>query len=133
MTYLSLIIALITVESGGKDFAIGDGGKALGCLQMHSDYVQDAAEYAGTDWVHEDALIRDVAVHILIAYMDRYATVERLGRKPTLEDIARIHNGGPNGWKKKSTNAYWAKVKKELDSYNIIPVVKESLTTNTAR
>ena len=65
--------------------------------------------------------------------MDRYATVERLGRKPTLEDIARIHNGGPNGWKKKSTDAYWAKVKKELDSYNIIPVVKESLTTNTAR
>jgi hypothetical protein len=118
MTYLSLIISLITVESGGKDFAIGDNGKALGCLQLHAGYVQDAAEYAGMDWIHQDALVRDAAVHIFIAYMDRYATEERLGRKPTMEDIARIHNGGPNGYKKKSTEAYWAKVEKELNSYD---------------
>jgi hypothetical protein len=118
MTYLSLIIALITVESNGNDFQIGDKGKALGCLQLHAAYVQDAAEYAEANWVHEDAFIRDVAVHIFIAYMDRYATEERLGRKPTMEDIARIHNGGPNGWKKKSTEAYWAKVEKELNSYD---------------
>lgn len=120
MTYISLIIALITVESNGNDFEIGDGGKALGCLQMHAAYVQDAAEHAGKDWVHEDALIRDVAVQIFMAYMDRYATAERLGREPTAEDIARIHNGGPNGYKKKSTVKYWVKVKKQLDSYDII-------------
>ena len=29
------------------------------------------------------------------------------------EVIARCWNGGPKGWKKKSTNYYWAKVVKE--------------------
>ena len=55
--------------------------------------------------------------------MHRYATVERLGREPTLEDIARIHNGGPNGFKKSSTDAYWAKVKKQLESEGTLPDV----------
>jgi len=121
MTYISLIMALITVESNGDNFAKGDRGKALGCLQLHAAYVYDAAEHAGEDWVHEDAYKRDVAVQIFMAYMDRYATEERLGRKPTAEDMARIHNGGPNGYKKSSTDAYWAKVKEQLDSYDIIP------------
>jgi len=121
MTYISLIMALITVESNGDNFAKGDRGKALGCLQLHAAYVQDAAEHAEMSWIHEDAYQRDVAVAIFMAYMDRYATEERLGRKPTAEDMARIHNGGPNGYKKSSTDAYWAKVKEQLDSYDIIP------------
>ena len=114
MTYMKLILALIMVESGGNDFEIGDNGKAYGCLQMHAAYVKDAAEYAGKDWVHEDAFQRDVAIQIFEAYMARYATKERLGREPTAEDIARIHNGGPNGYKKKSTEKYWQKVKAVL-------------------
>jgi len=114
MTYMTLILALIMVESGGNDFEIGDDGKAYGCLQMHAAYVQDAAEYAGKDWVHEDAFQRVVAIQIFMAYMARYATEERLGREPTLEDIARIHNGGLNGYKKKSTEKYWQKVKSML-------------------
>lgn len=109
---MTLIIALITIESGGNDFAIGDDGKAYGCLQMHAAYVQDAAEHAGKEWIHEDALQRDVAIQIFMAYMDRYATAERLGHEPTIEDIARIHNGGPDGYKKSSTDKYWEKVKK---------------------
>ena len=47
--------------------------------------------------------------------MKRYATEHRLGRKVTQEDIARIHNGGPNGYKKESTEKYWSKVKKILN------------------
>ncbi len=46
----------------------------------------------------------------LQAYMRRYATVARLGHAPTDEDIARIHNGGPNGYKKRKTMAYWNRV-----------------------
>ena len=34
--------------------------------------------------------------------------------KPTYEVYARIWNGGPDGWKKRSTLKYWKKVKKEL-------------------
>tara|TARA_Y100000114_G_scaffold156843_1_gene185584 strand:- start:2770 stop:3156 length:387 start_codon:yes stop_codon:yes gene_type:complete len=111
MTLISLIMILIQVESAGNDLAIGDNGLAYGCLQMHKAYVQDAAEYAGEDWVHEDAFDRETSIDIFIAYASRYATEERIGRPVTLQDIARIHNGGPDGWKKSSTEKYWKKVK----------------------
>ena len=108
------IMALISIESSGNDSAVGDNGKAFGCLQLHSAYVQDASEYAKQDWKHEDAFDRETAIKITLAYMSRYATEERLGRVPTLEDLARIHNGGPNGYKKSATAKYWKKVKNEF-------------------
>jgi len=111
MTLISLILILIQVESAGDDLAIGDNGLAYGCLQMHKAYVQDASEYAGKDWKHEDAFDRETSIDIFIAYASRYATEDRIGRPVTVQDIARIHNGGPNGWKKESTKAYWQKVR----------------------
>jgi len=111
---MALIMVIIQIESSGNDLAIGDDGLAFGCLQMHSAYVQDAAQYAKADWVHEDAFDRETSIDIFIAYMSRYATKERLGREVTAEDIARIHNGGPNGWKKSATDAYWDKVRKNI-------------------
>ena len=46
--------------------------------------------------------------------MKRYATEKRLGRTVNMQDIARIHNGGPNGYRKDSTLGYWKKVKIQL-------------------
>lgn len=46
--------------------------------------------------------------------MSRYATTKRLGHAPTDEDIARIHNGGPNGHKNPNTEGYWKKVESHL-------------------
>ena len=48
------------------------------------------------------------------AYMKRYATEARLGHAPTDEDLARIHNGGPNGYKNPATLDYWRKVQQHL-------------------
>jgi hypothetical protein len=41
--------------------------------------------------------------------MDRYAP-----KGASDEVLARIHNGGPKGYKKTATVKYWNKVKKEL-------------------
>jgi len=118
---MTLILALIAVESNGNDRAIGDDGLAFGALQIHACYVADANEFANEDWTHEDAYDRDKAIKIFLAYMDRYATEKRLGRIVTIEDIARIHNGGPNGYKKDATLKYWRKVKAELISRGVYP------------
>jgi hypothetical protein len=112
--WIVLLTALIAVESNGNPNAIGDDGLAYGCLQLHAGYVQDATEYARQDWTHEDAFDPATARQIVRAYMARYATERRLGRTPTYEDVARIHNGGPNGYKKAATDKYWQKVKKKL-------------------
>lgn len=42
-------------------------------------------------------------------YGERYRRIA--GKAPTAEVLARIHNGGPSGWRKESTLGYWAKVK----------------------
>jgi hypothetical protein len=115
MNYITLILILIQIESGGNDLQVGDNGLAFGCLQLHAAYVQDAAEHAGENWTHEDAFDRETSIQIVAAYMDRYATEKRLGRPVTIEDIARIHNGGPNGYKKDSTIKYWKKFQ-EIES-----------------
>ncbi|MDP6249404.1 MAG: hypothetical protein QGH26_01040 [Candidatus Pacebacteria bacterium] len=56
--------------------------------------------------------IRSIA--ICREYIDYYAIERRIGREPTLQDMARIWNGGPNGYKKPSTKKYWEKVKEVL-------------------
>lgn len=39
---------------------------------------------------------------------------EKTGKPVTYEVLARIHNGGPLGWKKPETLAYWNEVRDEL-------------------
>jgi hypothetical protein len=51
--------------------------------------------------------------------MNRYATKARLGHEPTDEDLARIHNGGPNGVKRRSTIGYWHKVQQFLRIHQV--------------
>jgi len=115
-TIWQLIAILIQIESGGNDLAVGDDGKALGCLQIHEAYVKDVNKIWGTDYKHTDAFDRKLATEMFIFYTSWYAIKmeDKTGRKTTFEDLARIHNGGPNGWQKESTKPYWNKVKQYL-------------------
>ena len=111
MSWAKILDALHQVETSGRLGPIkGDNGAALGPLQIHRAYHQDS----GVAGPYERCADLDYAKSVVRAYMRRYATERRLGRAVTAQDIARIHNGGPNGWKRKSTLGYWAKVRKEL-------------------
>jgi hypothetical protein len=110
-----LLYAIALVESNNSQLAVGDNGKAFGPYQLHAAYVQDAAEFAKVEWIHYHAFHDQIAEDIIRAYMARYATAERIGRPVTAADIARIHNGGPNGYRRDSTLGYWAKVQAELN------------------
>jgi len=110
----AFILALIAVESGGRDHAVGDDGNAFGCLQIWQCVVDDVNRVAKTNYIHKDAFSRNDAIFMLEVYIGHYCTEKRLGRKPTLEDAARIWVGGPNGYKKRSTIKYWLKVKAHL-------------------
>lgn len=103
-----LIAALITVESGGRDNAIGDGGAAIGALQIHKSVVVDVNRIAGTSYTHQQMTNRIAARKVCEIYLTRYA-----GGK-TNEEAARIWNGGPNGHHKSATVGYWNKVRKHL-------------------
>jgi len=107
-----LVDAIHIVESGGRTGPIvGDGGAALGPLQIHRACWQDS----NLPGKYEDVADLAYAKRVFAAYMARYATERRLGRPVTDQDRARIWNGGPNGYKKTATLKYWAKVKKEMN------------------
>ena len=107
-----LVDAIHQVETGGRLGPVrGDGGKALGPLQIHRACWLDA-KVPGR---YEDCADLSYSKRVFAAYMARYATERRLGRPVTDEDRARIWNGGPNGYRKEATKVYWAKVRKELN------------------
>jgi len=104
-----LIPALIAVESAGKTDAIGDGGRAVGCLQIWPIMVRDVNRIAGTRYTLADRLDREKSIQMARIYLTHYA------KNDTLENASRRWNGGPAGHTKPSTIAYWNKVKKELE------------------
>jgi len=105
--------ALIQVESGGDNNAVGDKGKALGCLQIWSVYHADAVEHCPTlGGTYRDVTDRVYAERVVCAYLLRYARIAVAER--AYEILARIHNGGPRGASKKATEPYWTKVRKEM-------------------
>lgn len=116
-----LIAALIQVESNGDTRAQGDfvNGRptAFGCLQISRSVVLDVERITKMRIPIESVFDMKNAVWICEKYLKHYATKERLGREPTTEDLARIWNGGPNGWCKPETNIYWLRVRKVLNGY----------------
>ena len=109
MTTLSnLISALIMVESSNNDLAIGDQGRAIGCLQIHKAVVADVNKFTGSHYRHQDMTNRVQARAVCEAYLKHY------GKGKTTEEQARIWNGGPQGHNKTATQAYWNKVEKHL-------------------
>ena len=108
MNLSNLITALIMVESSGNDLAIGDGGRALGPLQIHRGVVLDVNRITGSHYRHQDMTNRAQARAVCEAYLRHY------GRGKTTEQLARIWNGGPTGDRKAATLAYWRKVEKAI-------------------
>jgi hypothetical protein len=104
----NLISALIIVESSGNDLAVGDGGKAIGPLQIHKAVILDVNRITGSNYRHSEMTNRAQARAVCEAYLKAY------GKGATTEQLARRWNGGPRGDTKTATEAYWAKVKKHL-------------------
>jgi hypothetical protein len=123
-----LLPAIIWQESNGNDNAVGDNGNAYGCLQIWQSYMSDVYKWRTAK---ECLGNRKLSIDVYQKYMARYATEKQLGRPVTDQDIARIHNGGPSGWKKPQTQVYWwgvqAKMKK-LESGQVEPKLLANIT-----
>ena len=107
-----IFTALRVVETGGVRnegrHAVGDGGKAIGPLQIHRDYWEDS-KVPGR---FEDCRDLTYARRVVLAYWKRYCpkALDALDA----EVLARVHNGGPAGLRKESTLDFWRKVEREL-------------------
>ncbi len=104
------VSAVIEVESGGDDRAIGDrhlvGNEAVGCLQIRPVMIREVNRIQKDKvFTLDDRYSRSKSIEIfnLIADGDR-----------NLERVARRWNGGARGDKKQITKKYWDKVKRIL-------------------
>lgn len=104
-----LLDAIATVESNSDPNAVGDKGRAIGMYQIHPRYWQDGTRILGVDWQHSEARDPEKARQVVRAYLHHY------GRGKDVFDMARIHNGGPRGHKKKATLTYARRIEAILE------------------
>jgi hypothetical protein len=112
---LLLIPALMSIESGCNSKAVGDNGRAFGCLQIRQCVVDDCNRVQGVfRFEHSDAFDAHKSQCMFLIYIGHYATGERLGHQPTLEDAALIWHAGPDGWRNPSPEAcdYWQRAER---------------------
>lgn len=112
-----LMNAIRWVESrDGQDVRDGDGGKSVGPYQIQQRYLDDANAWAGTHFLLAEMRNKAKAEFVVWSYLDRWGTYyqRKTGCYPTAEVLARIHNGGPFGWRKLSTKPYWRRVFKRM-------------------
>ncbi len=81
------IEALIFVESSGDSQAVGDGGKAVGVLQIHPSWIEDV-NAVGYHFALNDRYDRGKSIAIFNAYHDIY-NPER-----NIERAIHLHNPG---------------------------------------
>lgn len=105
-----LFAALAQVESG-------NGKTSQNIYQITERFVDDVNRISTEEkFVYSDRYDRKRSERMMEIYWVYYAAryIDATGRDPTWETLARIHNGGPDGWKKYATKRYWRRVKELL-------------------
>lgn len=106
--------------------------RAIGSFQLWKIYVDDVNRILGTweskvinvdgediyRFTYADRLDRKKSRVMTWIYLTHYGDRWFKGDQsmPYLEYVARIHNGGPQGYLKESTKVYWEEVKAIMDS-----------------
>ena len=105
-----LLDAIAKVESRNDPDAVGDGGRAIGVYQIHRLYWKDGIRILDVEWPYKEARDPRKARRVVTAYLRHY------GKGKSLLDMARIHNGGPRGYRKKATLKYARKVQAAMEA-----------------
>jgi len=106
--------ALHVVESGGKrgGLAPGDQGRRRGPLRIMRGYHADSRVAGAYENVDDLAYSR----RVVTAYFKRYARAA--WDRGDVISLARIHNGGPSGSRKRATLTYARKVVNAMKQQN---------------
>jgi len=108
---VALLDAIAMVESDR-------GATSRNIYQIRRIYWADVNRISGMNWhgssyrdmVYFKAIAEDYINAFWDYYGDRYT--KRTGKPVTAEVLARMHNGGPDGWRKTATASYWRRVRK---------------------
>ena len=111
-----LIPLLIQIESGGNNRAVGDGGLARGCLQIHKQCWEDGCRFLKKDWDYKTmSFDREKSIKIASAYLLHYGRYyeKKTHKKADLRILSMIYNGGPFAYRE--NHKYHKKASKYAD------------------
>ena len=111
--FVVLIPILLTIEGSNRDVVPdGDGGRAVGCLQIHEIYVREVNRILGdTRYTYADRKDKKKSIEMAKIHISYWAFDKMNGTLlENLIILGRIHNGGANGEKKDSTLDYKDKI-----------------------
>lgn len=113
-----LIPFLVQVESGGNPDAVGDGGRSVGVLQISTAVVDDVNRILGKhvySYADRNNAVKSTRMcQVYLAYWGMQYQKKR-DAAPDWRVLARIWNGGPDGWRKRATDDYVLKVKRAME------------------
>lgn len=87
--------------------------------QLQDAYIDDVNRILGrNEFDYNDKYDVGKSKEMMVIYLMRYGAIyeSKTGNAVSYSVLARIHNGGPNGWRKPSTLKYWHKVKAAMDA-----------------
>jgi hypothetical protein len=106
--------AIAEVESANNPSAYNPAESAVGIAQIRPIYIADLNRIVGRNHYRiEDAWDPAKSREMFLIYTGYW--IERYRLPDTPENRARIHNGGPRGYRKASTIPYWNKVRAALE------------------
>jgi hypothetical protein len=129
--FLSILIAVESPKTPAQAEAALQRECAVGSLQIRPIFLLDVnqrcekavmAKY-GRLLTMADMRDDEKAKWTARTYIEHYGKVytRKTYEKLTVEVAARMFNGGPNGWKRKCTEAYWIRFQEECHRRDIGP------------
>jgi hypothetical protein len=113
-------IALAPLYAAIAEVESMDGRVSNNVYQLRILYVHDVNRitYNAYGFREADRYERQQSERMMYEYWRHYGERYRqiTGRQPTAEVLARIHNGGPDGWCKRATLPYWRRIEAAMDS-----------------
>lgn len=107
--------ALGAIESGNNDEAVGSYGE-IGRYQITELYWEDAYNTGELEGTFEQCKDQEYSEKVIALYMGIYA--KEAWENQNYFKVARIHNGGPNGFFKSKTYSYATRVISLIDAEN---------------
>lgn len=93
------------------------GATSDNVYQIRDIYIDDVNRIYNMNVSYRVKFDKEKSEQLMVLYWSYYGEryTKLTGKPVSYEVLARIHNGGPDGWKKYATKRYWKRVKFYLE------------------
>ena len=94
-----------------------NGTTSTNVYQLSDLFIMDVNDICGKQvFIYTDKYDRERSEQMMVIYWSHFGKryQRKTGNEPTYAVLARIYNGGPDGWRKYATKRYWRQVQEKM-------------------